>query len=184
MSPPRDALTERDITLQAITDFRQVFQSFDRDESSTIDAQEFAQILQLLGDERPSPQKLINLMRAAKTDSDSPDEQDDTPALSFKEFLNFFAIFKQDDATPVPHPFVFQTLDTDHSKQISPLELKKCLAGFGMNLSMDEVSAMTDLAVLSGRPGDNIGPDDFRDLYKRVSDFRKTSTVIDINDEQ
>ena len=35
---------------------------------------------------------------------------------------------------------------------------------------MDEVSAMNDLAVLSGRPGDDIGPDDFRGLYKRVSD--------------
>jgi len=49
---------------------------------------------------------------------------------------------------------------------------------------MDEVSAMNDLAVLSGRPGDDIGPDDFRGLYKRVSDFRKTSTFIDINEEQ
>lgn len=96
MPPPRDAITERDTTLPAII---VISQSFDREESSTIDAQESAQILQLLGDERPSPQKIINLIHAAKTDSDSPDDQDDTPALCFKEFLNFFALSRM--TTPI-----------------------------------------------------------------------------------
>lgn len=97
-------------------------------------------------------------------------------SLNFKQFLNFFAVYKQDAFSHVPDADIFRVLDEDANGSVSSSELVNVLNGFGMKVSLDECHAMADFATL--RNGDmQIGRADFRDVAKRVEHFRLNPNV-------
>lgn len=156
----------KDITNQAISDFRYVFNLFDLNNDDTIDAAQFADIIHLLGDERPSEQELRDVMRTACR---VPPAEEVPTSLTFKHFLNFFAVYKSSET--VHETDVFRVLDRDGNGLISSRDLARTLHGFGLKFSKQEVDAMADVA--STQPDTTeFSRDEFSALSQRLADYR------------
>lgn len=138
---PAPAISATSLTDRAISDFEYVFNLFDLNNDGTIDAQEFAQIIELLGDQRPSEPQLKSIIREA---ANVPQGHQVPSTLSFQHFLNFFAVY--DTNQYINDDDVFALLDTDRNGIISSRELAKTLHAFGLDLNQDEVDAMADFA--------------------------------------
>lgn len=160
-------LSGKDITDQAISDFRYVFNLFDLNNDGTIDANEFADIIHLLGDQRPSEQELRDLMQAACR---VPTGEEVPTSLTFKHFLNFFAVSKTSHDT-VHENDVFDVLDRHDIGLVSSRDLARTLQGFGLKFSKQEVDAMADVA--SASPDTiEFSRDEFCALSHRLTEYR------------
>lgn len=162
-------LTEDDITAHAISDFKYVFNLFDLNKDGNIHLNEFGQIIELLGDQRPNDKELRNIIQEATTDI--PDGQPVPDYLNFQHFLNFFAVY--DTYQDISDDDIFDVLDTEHTGIISSRELAKTLHAFGVNLTQDEVDAMADFA--SARHNTtHFSKAEFQDLSLRLSTYRRS----------
>lgn len=166
-----------DVTEQSIEDLRAVFAMFDRDKSRTIDANEFAEILSLLPPPTP-PTAAINMYmrRAAGVEPHEP-----VPAgLTFRQFLNFFAIHRRPDSKPVHDHEVYKVLDANGDSKLDCRELRMVLQGFGMTISEAESKAMVKV-MKEGRR--EFGWDQFKRLRDRVDRWRVDGHLSASDDE-
>lgn len=157
----------------AISDFRAVFNLFDRDGNAVIDAKEFAEILQLLGDQRPSQEQLHQYLRVACGLSDDDPVPD---GVNFTQFLTFFAEEREENGAKVGENEMFRVLDRNRDGRVGTSELQIAMEGFGMKLSDEEVKAM--LHVVKEPGAEDISFNDFEALVRRVetlNEDRKTS---------
>lgn len=161
-------LSEDDITTRAISDFKYVFNLFDINKDGNIHLNEFGQIIELLGDQRPNDKQLRDLIAEA---AGTPKGQRVPDYLNFQHFLNFFAVY--DTYQDINEDDIFNVLDTEHTGIISSRELAKTLHAFGINLAQDEVDAMADFA--SARHNTtHFTKAEFQDLSVRLSNYRRS----------
>lgn len=143
-----------DLTCKAVCDLRLVFATFQKNARATITLDQLADIIELLGDPRPTAEELTAISNISNEEID------------FKQFVRFFVAHVRGGAFGVCAREVFRAMDCDDSGRVSAKELQDSLTSMGMSLNADEALAMTSVADTS-REGE-ISYLQFRSILRRA----------------
>lgn len=163
-----------DLTVEAVRDLRVVFACYQSRASSTITIHQLADIVELLGDPRPTTSNLKTTMSESVTGSCELEFD----RVNFKTFVRFFINRLSAKNVGVRSKEIFRALDWDNSGEVSAEELQESLKNMGLSLNKDEVLAMTSVADTS-KEG-QINYSQFKHVWKRVDeehDFSSQNTA-------
>lgn len=151
-----------DLSLQTVHDLRIVFACYQNTDRGTITIHQLADIVELLGDPRPSVSDLRHIL--SETDDELSEQSEES--ITFKMFVRFIVVRLQRINVHVRSKEIFRALDCDNSGEVSAAELKESLMSMGLSLNNEEVLAMTSVADTS-KEGE-INYSQFKQVCRRV----------------
>ncbi|KAH3848093.1 calmodulin-A-like [Dreissena polymorpha] len=131
-----DTLTE-----DQITEFREAFSLFDKDEDGTITTQELGTVMRSLG-QNPTDNELKDMINEVDIDGNG--------TIDFAEFLTMMANKMKDSDQEEEMREAFRVFDKDGNGYISAAELHHVMSNLGEKLTNEEVDEMIKEADLDG----------------------------------
>jgi len=129
------------LTEKQISEFKEVFEIFDKDGTGDITAVELGEVMKELG-LNPSPEELADIVNEADLNKDG--------VISFDEFLSLMSQAVKETDSEKELLNAFEVFDKDGSGTISSDELRNVLKSLGENLTDAELDEMLQLADKNG----------------------------------
>lgn len=143
------------ITDKQISEFREAFEIFDRDQDGYITIQELAEIMRNLGDP-PTEENIQDMISEVDIDGSGN--------INFQEFISLMARRMRDGDLEEELKLVFKLFDRDGNGKIGHSELKSLMIGIGEKISDDEIR---DMILEADKDGDGfISYQEFKDIIE------------------
>lgn len=143
------------ITDKQISEFREAFEIFDRDQDGYITIHELAEIMRNLGDP-PTEENIQDMISEVDIDGSGN--------VNFQEFISLMARRMRDGDLEEEMKLVFKLFDRDGNGKIGHSELKSLMIGIGEKISDDEIR---DMILEADKDGDGfISYQEFKDIIE------------------
>ncbi|KAJ3699979.1 hypothetical protein LUZ61_003684 [Rhynchospora tenuis] len=124
---------DQNLTPEQISEFKQAFSLFDRNNDGRITLEELEAVIHRLG-QYPTRVELLEMIREVDIDGNG--------TIEFNEFTNLMARKLMEADTDEEMKEAFEVFDKDHNGLISPNELRHVMMNLGENLTDDELAQM------------------------------------------
>ncbi|KAF3322887.1 calmodulin-like protein 11 [Carex littledalei] len=132
---------DQNLTPEQISELRQVFLLFDRNNDGCITREELAVVIHQLG---------LNLTEVDLLDMIREVDIDGNGTIEFHEFISLMAKKLMETETDEEMKEAFEVFDKDQNGLISPTELRNVMVNLGEKLTDEEVAQMISEADLDG----------------------------------
>ncbi|KAF9028903.1 EF-hand [Hymenopellis radicata] len=142
------------MTTEQVSEFKEAFSLFDKDNDGTITTAELGTVMRSLG-QNPTEAELQDMINEVDADGDG--------TIDFPEFLSMMSKRVPDLDSEEEIRQAFMVFDKDKNGTISASELKQVMAGLGEHLTDAELDAMIKEA-----DADNNGVIDYAEFLKMM----------------
>ncbi|KOO33067.1 calmodulin, partial [Chrysochromulina tobinii] len=152
------------LTEAQLDEFREAFNSFDKDGGGSIDARELKELMVSAG-QNPTDEELEEMIRIADADG--------TGDIDFAEFVTLMAHRIADEKSEETLRAAFSVFDTSGDGFINAEEMRRIMMHMGEPVTLDDVDQVIRKV---DRDGD--GVIDYNEFTKVIMDERRSGTFV------